>query len=227
MTDLVVFSGPTKLDGRRERARCRPPARKGDLRQAFLEGYRNFLLVDVCFLQAPTPTHAEILWLLEKGAAVHGSGSAGALRAVELEAYGMAGSGAVFSAYRAGVITDDAEVGVAMCPITYQCLSVPLVNVRATLRCLRDRGLDDHVVRAMFAAAAKIHFMDRTHEMLMKTWGGVLRPSCRAFVDSWHATYRDIKSIDATRAFSVLSGSKTLEQNTTEQNLHDKEIWHE
>jgi TfuA protein len=222
MTDLIVFSGPTRINGHPERVQFRPPARKGDLRREFLAGYRKFLLVDACFLHSPTPTHAEILWLLQRGAAVHGSGSAGALRAVELETCGMTGSGAVFSSYKAGTITDDGEVGVAMCPITYECLSVPLVNVRATLLRLRDLGLDEEVVRTMFAAAKHIHFMDRTHETLMEQWHRIVPAHYGRVADSWSVNYRDIKSVDATCALAVLS-----EDHVRGQDALEEEIWHE
>ena len=67
----------------------------------------------------------------------------GALRAVELEPFGMIGIGRVFEAYRRGFLEGDDEVAVLHGPaeIGYPTLTEALVNFRASLEQARDMGL--------------------------------------------------------------------------------------
>jgi hypothetical protein len=73
---------------------------------------------------------------MSEGVHVFGASSMGALRAVELDMFGMVGVGAVYEAYRDGTLEDDDEVAVAHAPAEngYRLLSDALVNIRATLR---------------------------------------------------------------------------------------------
>src|SRR5688572_32760283 len=54
--------------------------------------------------------------LFRSGVRVFGAASMGALRAAELQPFGMIGVGQVFQAYRRGHLTDDDEVAVAHGP---------------------------------------------------------------------------------------------------------------
>ena len=64
-----------------------------------------------------------------------GAASMGALRAAELAAFGMEGVGAIFEAFREGVLEDDDEVAVIHGPAEfgYPVLSEAMVNIRRTL----------------------------------------------------------------------------------------------
>jgi len=72
---------------------------------------------------------------IEAGVPVLGASSLGALRAAELDAYGMRGVGRVFEAFADGTLTADDEVAAAHGPqeTGFIALSVALVNVRATV----------------------------------------------------------------------------------------------
>ncbi|MCX8169464.1 MAG: TfuA-like protein, partial [Candidatus Methanomethyliaceae archaeon] len=61
----------------------------------------------------------------------------GAIRACELDVYGMIGVGEIYRWYKEGKIIGDDEVAVAFHPITYQPISEALVNIRATLNFLK------------------------------------------------------------------------------------------
>ena len=65
----------------------------------------------------------------------------GALRASELDTHGMIGVGKVYEWYRDGVIESDDEVAVSTNPDTFEPISVPLVNIRETLKAALASGL--------------------------------------------------------------------------------------
>jgi len=92
----------------------------------------------------PSVTHSEIMWALAEGIPVWGASGQGALRAAELHAFGMRGVGAIYDAIKAGDITADGDVAVA-CSADGQALSVPLVDMRATL----DRAARESIVSGL------------------------------------------------------------------------------
>ena len=98
MTDeIVVFLGPTlgHDDARAllPNARFLPPARQGDVYRAVrAHDPKKIGLVDGVFLNVPAVWHREILWALEQGVEVFGAASMGALRAAELDDFGMMAS---------------------------------------------------------------------------------------------------------------------------------------
>ena len=99
MPDIVVFLGPSLARSRAEQileADYRPPAKRGDLYNAAREGARIILLIDGVFFQDCSVAHKEVLYALEAGAKVLGASSMGALRASELDVYGMEGIGQIY-----------------------------------------------------------------------------------------------------------------------------------
>ena len=91
--------------------------------------------IDGYFDRVPAVWHKEILWAMSRGIHLFGCSSMGALRAAELEAFGMVGVGEVFRMFRDGVLEDDDEVAVIHGPsdAAYVTLTEALVNIRATL----------------------------------------------------------------------------------------------
>jgi hypothetical protein len=74
---------------------------------------------------------------------VFGSAGAGALRAAELETFGMRGIGWVFQAFRDGTLDQDDEVAVQCGNRAdgYRPRSEAMVNIRQTLRAARRERL--------------------------------------------------------------------------------------
>jgi hypothetical protein len=106
-------------------------------------------IVDGYFHQTLAVRHKEILVCLSKGVHVLGGASIGALRAAELDAFGMVGVGQVYQDYRDGRLTADDEVALehSTADTGYRPLSEPLVNIRATLRRAESAGLLDTPTR--------------------------------------------------------------------------------
>src|SRR4030095_14461617 len=132
---IVVFAGPSikRADTAAPGVEFLPPAAEGDMYRAAWQGPRAIGLIDGYFEAQPAVWHKEILWAMSEGIHVFGAASMGALRAAELWSFGMIGVGAIFRAYRRGIINDDAEVAVLHGPaeLGYPSVSEGLVNVRA------------------------------------------------------------------------------------------------
>jgi hypothetical protein len=173
---ITVFLGPSlSRDEAREilpDARFRAPAAQGDLLSCLrLDRPQIVALIDGTFHQNLSVWHTEICYLLSHGVAVYGASSMGALRAVETEAFGMVGVGRVFEWYRDGRITADDEVALLHSDEDwgFRGLSIPLVNVRASLdRAARAGVIDTAVHDQVVELARAIHYRDRQVESLLE-----------------------------------------------------------
>jgi hypothetical protein len=169
----IVFAGPS-LHGHAEDwpsgVVLRPPAAQGDVYRAIQDKPRAIGIIDGYFEGFPSVWHKEILYALESGIAVLGAASMGALRAAELDRFGMIGIGQIYAWYRDGVLDEDAEVAVLHGPAEtgYMPLSEPLVNVRATLAELCAQAILSTADAAHLLEAARgIHYADRTIKRLL------------------------------------------------------------
>ncbi len=170
--DCVVFTGPSitcdevvALDAR---LTCRPPAIRGDIWRAAQEGARFIALIDGVFYNHAAVSHREIIRTIRANVTVIGGSSMGALRASELDDFGMVGVGKIYRCFKEGIIEADDEVAVAYNPLTFEPVSEPLVNLRAALRMLVEAGVIDERLRDLLLAIAKGQFyLDRRIETLL------------------------------------------------------------
>lgn len=168
-----VFLGPTlKADVALEHleAAYHPPAEQGDVLRALNEGATSIGIVDGYFQFVPSIWHKEVLLALERGVSVYGAASMGALRAAELQQFGMVGVGEVFDWYVTGVIEDDDEVAVAHAPAEfgYRALSDAMVNIRDALSHAVAEGVISVALRDRLLDAAKaLHYPDRSFARLL------------------------------------------------------------
>lgn len=128
-----VFVGPTLPAAAFGDAIVHPPVAVGDvLRLIRKRGVTRIAIVDGYFERMAAVWHKELLYALEKGIAVYGAASMGALRAAELQPFGMIGVGKIYDAFRRGVLVCDDEVAVAHLPegYGYRATSDALVNLR-------------------------------------------------------------------------------------------------
>lgn len=161
----LLFAGPT-LSGWKGRlpdaVTLRPPAAAGDILAAIRAPAppRAIGLVDGVFGLSPSVWHKEILDALDRGIAVLGAASLGALRAAELHRFGMVGVGRVFEAYRDGRQLRDDAVLVAHAPaeLGYRPLSVALVDFEEAVG---RAGLPADVARALVRHARRLPAWER------------------------------------------------------------------
>src|ERR671911_1826051 len=122
MNKPIVYLGPTLSRAEAIKfldADYRDPAKKGDFlmlsRDSDEKKYVGF--VDGVFLHDYPPSPIEVYHLAtRKNIELTGASSLGALRAVELEKFGMKGIGKIFQLYKTGKLNADDEVAVTFAP---------------------------------------------------------------------------------------------------------------
>ena len=171
-TRPVVFVGPTLAeagDGWGSAVRVLPPARLGDILAAVEAGATTIGLIDGIFELGPSVWHKEILLALESGVTVAGGASLGALRAAELQSFGMHGVGSIFRRYLSGEVDRDDAVMIQHAPAQFgwQPFTLSLFDMVDTLDFAHARlGTDLH--RQLTEAAKCLHFSERTWEKLVE-----------------------------------------------------------
>ncbi|MFD9792509.1 TfuA-like protein [Streptomyces sp. NPDC059070] len=170
MTQLHLFLGPTLPDVTGlPGIRILPPVAAEDLLRLPLREGDVVGIVDGYFHQQRPVRHKEILAVMARGVRVLGSSSMGALRAAELDAYGMRGVGDVYEDYRSGRIDADDEVALRHGPPEsgYRAMSEPLVNMRATLAAAVREGVCDGAgAQLIVKALAAVPYARRDYRML-------------------------------------------------------------
>ncbi len=171
----IIFLGPS-LSHKRARkifdADYRPPARKGDfLRLAAQSDVKLVGFVDGVFLQDYPPTPIEVYHLTRKeGVLLAGAASLGALRAVELEKFGMVGVGKIFQLYKSGKINADDEVAVTFAlDGDYQLQSEAMIDIRYNLYLAHKNGVISKKTKDVLAKLAKgIYFPHRSYTYIIE-----------------------------------------------------------
>lgn len=176
MKNVVVFVGPS-LDPEKARtileADYRPPAKKGDLIKLIMsldEKETVVGLIDGYFLLDYPPTPIEVYQLIVRpNTVVIGSSSIGALRAVELEKFGMIGIGKIFQLFKHGKLDADDEVAVTFSQDFYRLQSEAMVDIRYNLYLSLKRGFVDKETKDAIAKVAKsIYFPFRTYQNIIE-----------------------------------------------------------
>ncbi|EDQ04321.1 hypothetical protein DSM14862_01961 [Sulfitobacter indolifex] len=199
---MIVFAGPSLCDTdflQGSALEIRPPVRQGDVYLATLEKPKAIGIIDGYFDGTPSVWHKEILWAISQGITVLGASSMGALRAAELDTFGMIGVGAIYVDYRDGILEGDDEVALAHGPaeLGFTRLSVAMVNVRATLKAAVLANVLSRTEAGELAVRAKnIFFKDRTWESVLSETDTGLND--RENLKAWIAANEvDQKRIDA------------------------------
>lgn len=169
----VIFVGPTlppRLRPTDPLWEWHPPVRQGDVYRVARTRPDAIGIIDGYFEIVPTVWHKEILWAIAEGIPVYGAASIGALRAAELDVFGMRGVGRIYEDFRDGVLEDDDEVAVLHGPgeLGYPALTEAMVNVRATLaEAVRREMLTEEVANLLTVVAKALFYKERT-------WGKIL-----------------------------------------------------
>jgi hypothetical protein len=209
---IIVFTGPSlpPKDARAEiDAVFLPPVAQGDVYRVALQKPAAIGIIDGFFESVPSVWHKEILWAMARGIHVFGAASMGALRAAELEPFGMEGVGAIFEAFRDGRLEDDDEVAVSHGPmeVGYPVLCEAMVNIRRTL----SDAVEQKVISAPSATrlteiSKNMYYQKRTYPAILQAAGGDdLAPGeLRAFMDWLPEGKRNQKREDAIEMLRVM-----------------------
>ncbi|WP_216586570.1 TfuA-like protein [Streptomyces brasiliscabiei] len=210
-----VFVGPTLPRSEpvlsAPEVRVWPPIRHGDLFDAAVREGDTVVIIDGVYHQAPALKHKEILAAMGRGVRVIGAASIGALRAAELDTFGMLGVGTIYTAYAQGEISGDDEVAVGQAPDgNREALTWPLVNLRHALELARAAGiLDEARAEWLLAAMRAVYYPQRTTAAVR----AVCRRQSEAEFADWLAHQRerdpyfgDLKRLDALTAVHAALG---------------------
>lgn len=185
------------------------PAAQGDVYRIIPSKPFAIGIIDGYFQHVPAVWHKEVLWALSSGVHVFGAGSMGALRALELEPWGMVGVGQIFEWFRDGIVEDDDEVAVTHGPVEsgYRAASEAMVNVRATAEAARVQGvISKETEGAIIFTMKERYFPDRR-------WDEKLLQQLKAEeADSFRAWISDKNNrVDLKRRDAQLLVSRILE----------------
>jgi hypothetical protein len=225
---LVVFLGPSLTHDEARAlapgAVVLPPVCQGDLLSA-CEKYAPevVVIIDGEFGQTLSVWHKEVLFALDSGVRIFGASSMGALRAAELDRFGMEGVGEIYRHYAGGFLTSDADVALLHAdgedgwrPVTW-----PMVNVWATVKHLRDHGvLSGEGCDALQAGAYALHFSQRSREALVQTLIAQGRTDARELVIAFDANFVDQKKLDAIEAITTALDRADVPKPACEQPRH-------
>lgn len=214
MDKPVIFLGPSLSHEKARKifdADYRPPAKKGDfLRLAADPGVKMVGFVDGVFLQDYPPTPIEVYQLARReGVLLAGAASLGALRAVELEKFGMVGIGKIFQLYKSGRVNADDEVAVTFAPEgDYRLQSEAMIDIRYNLYLARKTGtMSKKAARALARVAKETYFPHRNYAHIIQDARGRY-PELSHEIDSFGSyiasNRKSLKEIDAVRLVKYL-----------------------
>ncbi|MGV4794742.1 TfuA-like protein [Rhizobium sp. F40D2] len=215
----IIFAGPSLPDAASlagEAVCVLPPAMQGDVLGQVEQGANVIGLIDGGFEYAAPVWHKEILHALSLGVAVLGAASMGALRAAECHPFGMIGIGRIFEGYRTGRLIDDAAVALMHAPsaLGSKPLTIPLVNVSATLDAMADSGLLAAGLRERLEDAANaIFFKKRTWQSIVEQCAGIAEPDRPQLLATLLSNSVDQKRIDALELLKAVQDARDTRSN--------------
>lgn len=232
---VVIFTGPTisAADARTVLdAEYLPPAAEGDVYRAARRRPQVIGIIDGYFERVPSVWHKEILWAMSHGIHVFGSASMGALRAAELDAFGMEGVGSIFEAYRDGTLEDDDEVAVvhATAEFAFRPASEAMVDIRCTLARAVEAGIIGEASGAAIESVAKSMFYpDRTYQLIARRAVelGLARAEVSAFmqwVPEGRASQKHADAVDMLRVIRERM-ARGLEAKRVDYAFENSAMW--
>ena len=212
----IIFLGPSLSHEKARKifdADYRPPARKGD----FLRLAADFDVVEMAigfvdgvFLQDYPPTPIEVYHLARKnGVLLVGAASLGALRAVELEKFGMVGIGKIFQLYKTGKVNADDEVAVTFASEgDYQLQSEAMIDIRYNLYLAHKKEVINEKAKSMLVRLAKeIYFPHRKYTYILEEARNrypMLESEINSFGSYIRSNRKSLKEMDAIKLVKYL-----------------------
>ena len=213
----IIFLGPSLSHEKARKifdADYRPPARKGDFLRLAAADFDVVEMaigfVDGVFLQDYPPTPIEVYHLARKnGVLLVGAASLGALRAVELEKFGMVGIGKIFQLYKTGKVNADDEVAVTFASEgDYQLQSEAMIDIRYNLYLAHKKGVINEKAKSMLVRLAKeIYFPHRKYTYILEEARNrypILESEINSFGSYIRSNRKSLKEMDAIRLVKYL-----------------------
>ncbi|MDD3985790.1 MAG: TfuA-like protein, partial [Methanobacterium sp.] len=110
-----------------------------------------------------------IMEAIKKKIIVVGGASMGALRASELDDFGMIGIGRVYHDYRSGIIASDDDVAVVINPHTYEQLSEAFININYTFKAaMAQEIINKSEFKTLIKTAKSIYYPKRNYNKILQ-----------------------------------------------------------
>ena len=94
----------------------------------------------------------------------------GALRAAELDDFGMVGIGYVYNQYKNGFIESDDDVAIIINPLNLEQLSDSLVSMEYNFKRMLDKGIiSEEEFNRLFKTAKSIFYPKRTYDLVFNS----------------------------------------------------------
>ena len=171
--NIIIFLGPSLSTDEASKildADYRPPIQRGDITAALQDNPDIIGIIDGVFHQQPAVSHREILNALKKGVTIVGGASMGALRAAELDDFGMVGIGYVYNQYKNGFIESDDDVAIIINPLNLEQLSDSLVSMEYNFKRMLDKGIiSEEEFNRLFKTAKSIFYPKRTYDLVFNS----------------------------------------------------------
>ena len=209
----IVFLGPSlNLEKAKKviNADFRPPAKKGDfIKLSMMSETFIVILIDGVFLQDYPPTPIEVFQVIRKNNfKVYGASSIGALRAVELEKFGMKGIGKIFELYRNNIINSDDEVAVTF-DSEYNLISEAMIDIRYNIfLAWKNKIINNETKKIMVKIAKSIYFPYRTYDSIIEKAIDLFPSKRESFLGfkNYIINYRtSLKETDALKTLQYVS----------------------
>ncbi len=178
--------------------------------------YTRIILADGLYKSIPAPWHKEILLALEMNIEVYGVASLGALRAAELNEYGMKGSGKVYE-YISSNIVDDSEVAVMHKPQKnqWEAMTLAHVEVKYWSEKIEEEGrIGKNISREIIKWSKNKHFERRTKKALISQLELGLQDANKIVRDTWFSQ----KQLDLANLIDGLDKIASEKNNNLEKN---------
>jgi len=219
----IIFAGPTISE---EEARgilnaiYLPPVKQSDVISAVCDYKPDVIgIIDGMVVDDLSVWHTEILYAMNNGIAVYGSGGIGALRAVSLENFGMIGMGEVYEKYKKRELNGDDEA-IAVYGSReegYPRLSEPMVNLRATFESAEGKGIiDDSVCKKLISITKSIYYPERTFSLIFQKAeeAGISKGTIQNLTNFVSKNYVDILKLDAIKLLDTISNLREADTKT-------------
>jgi hypothetical protein len=187
------------------------PAQCGDIIKILRLNPQRLLLIDGLYEKTASIWHKELLLAIDNGVEVYGASSMGALRAAELQKFGMHGVGKIFQDYADGVLTDDDEVAVLHTASSsgFAVLNEAMVNIRMTIaNAIQHKVISKNVGEQIISAAKQLHYPCRSLKAACDQLPR-LTAKIKTTLLEWckRGNYIDQKSQDAIQALTCLQNT--------------------
>lgn len=225
---IIIFCGPTISASESKHmihADFRPPAKHGDIISCVYNDRPDVIvLFDGVFIQDLTVWHSELNEAMNQGVTVYGASALGAIRAAEMESWGMRGVGNVFALFRDGIVESDDEVFCDYDFVQGQYIqrTLPIVNLRYILADAEKASLiTQKQSRSILETAKAMFYKERTLDSILnacRAHGDLTDRDAETLSGFIRQSTRNIQKEDAIECLEALNNLAASDLETTRKN---------